>query len=174
MLFRSSNLHLFHKIHCLSGEQQLPRKSRLPVFVCPNPVDDLKKSDGKPANVAGVIGTIRKENKLELSIKRAFQDGMETVIFYGYLAAPIFYYNDIRPLAEQFTRKIKFAGFVDDKQKLYDSVSDVYCSANKPWSMVKLESKLTNTHFHGLDSADEEPMTNDRILSIWIQALGLK
>lgn len=171
---QQSNLSLFHNIHSLSHTQQIPRKAKLPVFVCPNLADDVKPSESKPAKVAGVVGTIRRENRLELSIRKAFEEGMETVILYGYLADPIYYYNDIRPLAEQYPGKVKFAGFVDDKQKLYDSVSDVYCSALKPWSTVRLESKLTGTHFHGPDSPPEEPMTNDRILSIWINALGLQ
>ena len=171
---RQSSLSLFHKIHCLSKSQQVSRKAKLPVFVCPNPVDDLRKSAGKPTKVAGVVGAIRRENKLELSIQRAFQDGMETVILYGYLADPIYYYNNLRPLAEQYPGKVKFAGFVDDKQKLYDSVSDVYCSAVKTWSTVRLESEVTGTRFHGPDSAGEESMSNDRILDVWIKALGLQ
>jgi len=171
---RQSNLSLFHKIHCLNNAQQIPRKAKLPVFVCPNLVDDLKTSASKPAKVAGVVGAIRRENQLELSIKQAFEDGMETVIIYGHLADPIYYYNDVRPVAEQYPGKVKFAGFVDDKQKLYDSVSDVYCSASKPWSTMKLESSLTGTRFHGPDLSVEEPMSNDRILGAWVEALGLQ
>ena len=171
---RQTNLSLFHKIHCLSDAQQIPRKAKLPVFVCPNLVNDLKKSENKPAKVAGVVGTIRRENRLEQSIRRAFEDGMETVILYGYLADPIYYYNDVRPVAEQYPGKVKFAGFIDDKQKLYDSVSDVYGSAIKPWSAVKLESGLTGTRFHGPDSSGEASMSNDRILDVWIKAVGLQ
>jgi hypothetical protein len=171
---RQTNLSIFHKIHCLSDEQQIPHKAKLPVFVYPNLVDDLRKSGSKPAKVAGVVGTIKRENKLELSITQAFQDGMETVIIYGYLADPVYYFNDVKPVVEQHPGKVKFAGFVDDKQKLYDSASDVYCSASKPWSTVRLESALTGTRFHGPDSAGAEPMSNDRIVAAWVEALGLR
>ncbi|MFA6565082.1 MAG: hypothetical protein WCV00_24470 [Verrucomicrobiia bacterium] len=171
---RQTNLSLFHKIHCLSDAQQIPRKAKLPVFVCPSLVDDLTKSGSKPAKVAGVVGTIRRENQLELSIKQAFEDGMETAIIYGHLADPIYYYNDVRPVAEQYPGKVKFAGFVDDRQKLYDSVSDVYCSASKPWSTVRLESSLTGTRFHGPDSSGARAVSNDRILGVWVEALGLQ
>lgn len=171
---RQTTLSLFHKIHCLSDAQQIPSKAKLPVFVCPNLVDDVKKSASKPAKVAGVVGTIQRENQLELSIKQAFQDGMETVILYGHLADPIYYFNEVKPVVEQYPGRVKFAGFVDDRQKLYDSVSDVYCSASKPWSTVKLESRLTNTRFHGPDSPGAEAMSNDRILGVWIEALGVQ
>ncbi|MBI5686699.1 MAG: hypothetical protein HZC54_16660 [Verrucomicrobia bacterium] len=171
---RQTNLSLFHKVHCLSDAQKIPRRGKLPVFVCPNLADDLKTSASKPAKVAGVVGTIWRENQLELSIKQAFEDGMETVIIYGHLADPIYYYNDVRPVAEQYPGKVKFAGFVDDKQKLYDFVSDVYCSSAKPWSTVRVESALTGTRFHGPDSSGAEPMSNERILGVWVEALGLQ
>lgn len=171
---QQTNLSLFHKIHCLSDAQQIPRKAKPPVFVCPNLVDDLKKSASKPAKVAGIVGTIRRKNRLEQSIKQAFDDGMETAIIYGHLADPIYYFNEVKPVVEQHPGKVKFAGFVDDKQKLYDSVSDVYCSASKPWSTVRLESALTGTRFHGPNSAGTGPTSNDRILGVWVEALGLQ
>jgi hypothetical protein len=171
---RQTNLNLFHKVHCLSDAQQIPRKAKLPVFTCPNPVDNLQKSGSKPAKVAGIVGAIRRENRLELSIQQAFDDGMGTAIIYGHLADPIYYYNDVRPVAERHPGKVKFAGFVDDKQKLYDSVSDVYCAASKPWSTVKFESDLAGVRFHGPVSAGEKPVGDDRIVDAWAGALGLR
>ncbi|HUL00473.1 MAG TPA: hypothetical protein VLX29_06405, partial [Nitrospirota bacterium] len=145
-----------------------------PHFVAPNFVEELSVSQQKPDRVAGIIGTIRKENSTALSIERAFQDGMEKVIVYGYLLDPIYYYQNVDPLTKKYPAKIKFAGFIDNKQLMYDSISDVYCSIRKPWSMVKRECLLTNTRYHGLDSSNKEKtMTNDEIYKVWMKELGL-
>jgi hypothetical protein len=77
-------------------------------------------------------------------------------------------------LTKEYPAKIKFSGLIDNKQSIYDSISDVYCSIRKPWSMIKRECLLTNTRYHGPDSSNEEKtMTNDEIYKVWMKELGL-
>lgn len=170
---RRMKYRLFDKIHYCSDTQKGYQSVEYPNFVCPSFSSDLTESVQKPDKVAGVIGSIKKENKIELSIERALQDGMKTVIIYGYLIDPVYYYSTIEPLTKQYPGRIEFAGFVDDKQKLYDSVSDVYCAVSKPWSLVKRECDLTNTRFHKPDSKEDETMTNDQIFGVWKKELVL-
>jgi hypothetical protein len=157
----------FHKIHLPGGG-----KKGAGYFACPNPVGDLRGGASKPNKVAGILGSIRRENQPEHSIEKAIQDGMNKVIIYGYLADPRYLYASVVPLAKTYPGKIGFAGFIDDRQKLYDSVSDVYTA--KASSVISRECRLTGTRFHGPASPVDEAMNNDEILDVWVRELGLR
>ncbi len=176
VLFPISRLNhaLFDKIHYVHESQIHYHKVKHDHFICANFDNPLIASRQKPDKVAGVIGSIRKENRTDLSVEKAMQDGMNTVILYGYLFDPVYYYDTIEPLTKKYPGQIKFAGFVDDRQKVYDSISDVYCAVSKPWSLVKVECNMTHTRFHGPDiDKKEESMTNDQIFSVWKKELEL-
>jgi len=164
---------LFEKIHYADFSQAKFHKISHSHFICPNFGDRLAVVKTKPDRTAGVIGGIRKENRVESAIETAFQDGMETVILYGYMVDPVYYYSRIEPLTKKYPGRIRYAGFIDDKQKMYDSVSDVYCAVNKPWSLVKRECRLTGTRYHGPDPHTGESMTDDQIFAVWKDHLGL-
>ncbi len=164
----------FHKIH-FSCEAQKDRASAgSSHFVCPDFLHDLKKPDRRPQKVAGVIGCVRPENALERSIEKALLDGMESVIVYGYLLDPVYFHSHVLPLAKRYPGRIRFAGFLDDPQKMYNSISDVYRCAAKPWSAVKRECALTDTRYLGPDApGDEEAAGNDAIYAVWKRELEL-
>lgn len=172
---RRLNYAMFDKIHYVHSSQINYHKIVHPHFVCPNFSNHLIASEHKPIRAAGIIGSIRQENQVNLSIEKALQDEMETVTLYGYLIDPVYYYKQIVPLVKKYPGKIKFAGFIDDKQKIYDSISGVYCTVGRAWSMVKKECALTNTGYHGPDiaTAEEESMTNDQIFNVWKKELEL-
>ncbi len=165
---------LFDKIHYVDISQVEYHKITHNHFICPNFSNPLIAAEHKPQKVAGVIGSIRKENQVESSIEKAFKDGMEAVVIYGYLIDPIYYYSKIETLTKKYPGRIRFAGFMDNKQRMYDSISDVYRTVAKPWSLIKGECLLTNTRYHGPDSHDKEnSMTNDQIFAVWKSELGL-
>lgn len=164
---------LFDKIHCADVSQADFHKIPHRHFVCPNFDSSLTASETKPDKVAGVIGSIRKENQIESSVEKAFANGMETVIVYGYPSDPVYYYSRIQPLTKKYPGRIRYAGFVDDKQKMYDSISDVYRTVSKPWSLIMRECRLTKTRYHGPDGQAGESMTDDQIFAAWKNELGL-
>jgi hypothetical protein len=171
---RGIKYSLFDKIHYVNASQIKYHKITHPHFVCPNFSDPLGPAEHKPNKVAGVVGSIRKENQTDISIEKALQDGMESVTIYGYLFDPRYYYDKIVPLTRKYPGKIRFAGFIDNRQKLYDSLSDVYCTARKSWNLVNQECRLTGTRYHGPDAFDEgESMTNEQIYDVWKHELGL-
>lgn len=171
---KTLNYAVFDKLHYLSVSQWNDHKINRPHFIVPNFIEELSVSEQKPARVAGIIGTIREENSTALSIELAIQDGMDKVMVYGYLLDPIYYYQEVDPLTKKYPARIKFAGFIDDKQSIYNSISDVYCSIRKPWSMVKRECLLTNTRYHGPGSSNNDNiMTNDDTFKVWMEELGL-
>lgn len=163
---------LFSKIHFVSTAQK-GFNTKCRKFVCPNFLADLTPSEGKPEKTAGIIGSISRRNDTQTIIEKALQDGMETVILYGYLADPIYYYAAIAPLAKLHRGKIKFAGFVEDQQKMYDSISDAYAAGSSPWSMVRHECAMTQTRFHGPETQVDINMSNDQIFDIWKRELEL-
>ncbi|MBN1382078.1 MAG: hypothetical protein JXA41_10410 [Deltaproteobacteria bacterium] len=172
---RRLNYTMFDKIHYVHSWQVNYHKLKHDHFVCPNFCNPLRASEHKPGKVAGIIGSIRQENQTDLSIEKALWDGMETVILYGYLKDPVYYYKKIVPLVKKYPGKIKYAGFIDDKQTVYDSISDVYCTVCKPWSFVKKECLMTSTRYHGPDisAMPEESLTNHQIVNIWEKELNL-
>ena len=164
---------LFNKIHFVSEALKGFNKTSCPKFACPDFLADITPSDNKPVKTAGIIGSISKKKDTKAAIDKALQDGMEMVILYGYLADPIYYYKEIVPLKKAHPGKIKFAGFMDDQQKMYNSVSDVYAFISSSGSMVRRECAITNTRYHGPETHADENMSNDRIFGIWKRELGL-
>lgn len=170
-------LSRFHKIHFTAPSgNALKRLFRMayPTFIAPNFSNALNKSVHKPVKTGGVIGSIKKSNNTAAAIEHAFQDGMEKIIIYGSIKDPQYYYDKIVPLTMKYHGKIKYAGFMDDRQKMYDAVSDVYSAANKPWSVVSHECAMTNTRFHAPGWSDTEGrISNDQIFEIWKKELSL-
>lgn len=164
---------LFQGIHFADELQAGDPGIRRNDFVCPNFADALAVSPAKPDRVAGIIGSIRQENQIKSAVEKALADGMETVIIYGYMLDPVYYYSRVQPLSQQYPGRIKYAGFVDDKQRMYDSISDVYRTVSKPCSLVQRECRMTGTRYHGPDLHGDDFMSNDRIFAVWKNGLGL-
>jgi hypothetical protein len=167
------NLALFDRIHYAHASQVRYQRVKHDHFICPNVVSPLAVSVPKPERAAGVIGFIRKENRTDLAVETALKEGMKTVTLYGYLFDPVYYYGTIEPLTRTYPGRIRFAGFIDNRQKMYDSISDVYCAVSKPWSPIGRECRMTHTRFHGLDVPEEESMTDEQIFAVWKKELGL-
>ncbi len=166
------NHALFDVIHYVHDSQLRYHGVPRGHFVCPNFSSELIPSGKKPERIAGIIGSIRKENKTDRLVEQAMEEGMETVVLYGYLIDPLYYYRAIEPLTEKYPGRIRFAGFVDNPQKVYDSLSDVYSSGRKAWSPVRRECRITGTRFHGPAGA-ETTLTDDEIFAAWKKALEL-
>lgn len=119
-------------------------------LICPYSVNkSLIPLINKPNKIAGIVGWINKSSKVDLLINKALNDGMSMIVIYSCIEDPKWYYLNVEPLIKKFPGKIFFAGCVKDKQYLYNTVSDIYVSANsKAYNYIKEESLLTNTNFH--------------------------
>jgi hypothetical protein len=145
-----------------------------PTFVAPNFSNGLNMIESRLAKTAGVIEDIEKENKIEVAIEQALMDGMETVIIFGAMKDPEYYYGRIAPLTRRYLGKIKYAGFIDDRQKMYGTVSHVYSATKKPCGLVSHECAMTSTMFHAPESStDDCRMTNDQIFEVWKHELAI-
>jgi hypothetical protein len=167
----------FNKIHFASRTDNIIRRFFqifYPAFVAPNFVNDLHMIESRSARIAGVVGDVEKENRIEVAIEQALQDGMEVVIMFGAMKDPEYYYDKIVPLTRKYAGKIKYAGFIDDRQKMYATVSHVYSANPEPCGLVSQECAMTNTPFHTPELPNDNcRMTNDQIFEIWKHELAI-
>lgn len=158
----------FHNVEC-------------PHFICHPVVDPtLKKSEVKPSSpVAAVVGSIDRNKQPHVSIARALKDGHTKIHLYGkYVLRDGYYETAVQPLIDFYPDIITPPEMCNDRQKMYDSVTDVYISTvNEPWSYLRPECEATGTKFHGTAQIEKNfdvPMkSREEILKIWVKELGL-
>ena len=122
---------------------------RKPYLCCFNFDNTLIASAKKPTRIAGVMGYV-KANNAHLGIAAALNDGMQQIILFTCIDDPLWYFKTIEPIIVQHPDKIKYAGCIKDKQKIYDAISDVYdLSSSKVSAYIKNECQLTGTIYHG-------------------------
>ena len=140
----------------------------------PNLKEPLEKKEKTVKNIAGIIGSFDENKQVHISIERALSDGMEKVLLFGKPTERCPYYNHyIKPLLSD---KVIEVGFFDDKQEMYDMISDVYASSkSEVASLVKDECETTGTKFHGnyATTHDGLKLTNEEIINKWIKELEL-
>jgi hypothetical protein len=168
----------FDKVHFVSPLQQKYHKLDHPnQIVIPNFMSKLypnKKTCGK---VAGVIGSIDKNKQTHISIKRAVEDGFKKILLYGMVTEPDYWEKQVKPMVDGDV--VVLMGVEENKQKMYDSISDCYLSSiAECLPTIVGECELTGTIFHGLN--DKEYMKQKfvfdekEILNMWKEALELR
>ena len=66
---------------------------------------------------------------------------------------------------------------LDDKQKMYDLLTDVYHSSfSETFNFIKFECEGAGVEYHGVKSAESgaEVLSNDEIFKLWENCLELK
>lgn len=173
----SARISRFNKIHFTNRTNStIGRCFRTiyPTFVAPSFFSDLDVIERRQTKIAGVISDIRKEKKIEVAIEQALMDGMEAVVLFGAMKDPEYYYGEIVPLTKKYPKRIKYAGFIDDRQKMYSTISHVYSADKDPLGVVSRECAMTNTMLHATDLYNGDcKMTNDQIFAVWKKELGL-
>jgi|TARA_Y100000034_G_C6839917_1_gene379870 hypothetical protein len=142
--------------------------------VIPNVVTPLSKKKGKP-KTAGIIGSIDKNKNTHESIRRALADGHDTVLLFGLVTDQEYWKLKI----EKFVKEGKaiLRGYEDDKQKMYDLLTDVYHSSfSETFNFIKFECEGAGVEYHGVKSAESgaEVLSNDEIFKLWENCLELK
>lgn len=164
------NLDRYDKIHYVSQWQKDWQNVDKEYFILPNVLDDLKKNDKPSGKIGGVIGTIFPHKQTHLSIQRALDDGCDKVYLYGNIGDQNYF--DVQ-ISKFISDKVEYLGQCENKQKMYDSVTDVYQdSKSETWGYVKGECIITNTNYHGNSATDNFWMIdNNEILKRWIKEL---
>lgn len=170
------NYKVFDKIHFVSETQRQYHKIDHPYFIIPNILDDLKFNPKPTEKVAGIIGSIDRNKQVHVSIQRALQDGFEKVLIFGKITDHQYWETEVLPLVD--TEKVKYYGFVDDKQAMYDKITDVYFSSImecKP--MVVAECQLMGKNLHVLPDKNYMKQQfiykKEDILELWKRELEI-
>lgn len=170
--------HIFDKIHFLNKEQIKWHKAhtikKLSWFICGNVVEKLQpKADKK--RVAGIIGSIDRNKQVHISISRALKDNHNDIRIYGSNNDTDYWTKEVYPLIQKNPNKIKYVGYINDKQSIYNEVTDVYHSSlSENASLVYDECRKTEVNFHGNKNIVQQDMwTDSAILKCWKQHLDL-
>lgn len=164
--------NVFGLVHFVSESQKKWHNYKGKSVVIPNVLPNLTVSKTKNTKIAGVIGSIDKHKQTHVSIERAYEDGYRTVALYGNITDIEYFNEKVRYWVEEGVAKI--IGHTDDKQKMYDSVNEVYHSSlRETFNFVKAECELTGTKYNGLPSANSgaEYWSRDKIFFKWLEVL---
>jgi|ETNvirenome_6_85_1030632.scaffolds.fasta_scaffold00441_12 hypothetical protein len=140
--------------------------------VIPNVITPLENHGGSPG-VAGVIGSVDSHKQTHMSISRALSAGYKKVLVYGLITDQEYYMRRVRPLEG---KRVLLLGHLDDKQKMYDSVEEVFHSSKREtFNFVKFECEKAGIKYNGLDStlSSAEIKTDEEILEQWKTLLGI-
>jgi len=183
-LFPISSIPRFwDDIHFVSEHQK--KWHREPGFIIPNVVSKLEHSKRKPKKVAGIIGSIDKNKRVHVSIRKALEEGYEDILLYGFISDEMYFNALVKPYVDEGL--VTMMGHEDDKQKMYDSVTKVFHSSrSETFNFIVPECEMTGTEYCGSESAnpfsDEKnlnisstryEMTNDDIFEAWMKCLGI-
>ncbi len=178
-LFPLQNIRhqVFDKIQYNRESQRLWHGVDHPYFYCSNVHDDLKPNQKLKEKIAGIVGHIDPNKNVHISIERALNDGFKKIKLYGRIHDNTYFNHMIRPLIYAHPNIIGLPVFEQNKQKLYDSVTDVYLSSKSEVApYIQGECLLTGTKFHGTKEIENDEyilMSEDEIFNIWKRELEL-
>ena len=167
---QQKNYKVFDKIHYLTETQKSWHNIDHPHFICPNFHTFLQKNPKKVTDIAGIIGSIDRNKQVHKSILRALEDGMEEIHIFGTINDEVYFNESVKPIIDKNRNKVFLRGFIENRQEIYDSVSDVYMSSNSEnASFVADECFMTGTVFKGNSNVLEVTsiVSNEDVFKIW-------
>jgi hypothetical protein len=136
------DLSKYNKIHYVSKWQQEWHGTKKTYFLLPNILEDLKANDKPNGKIGGVIGSIDRNKRTHISIQKALEDGCEKVLLFGSVTDNDYYDT----MKHMIGGNVVLVGQVEDKQAMYDMVTDVYQnSIRETWGYVAGECQITGT-----------------------------
>lgn len=155
---------VYDKIHFVSKFQKTFQG--LDGEVIPNPVRAFTKTT-KDFKVAGIIGSIDPNKRVEESIMRAKSDGFTDIRLYGNLTDPAYFQLKVLPLLSD---KVTYRGVSKDMDNVYRQLSHVYHSPQlESFNLIKPECIAAGVEYIGNEGNDTqaEYWDNERIVSTW-------
>jgi len=161
---RYDNIHFVSKFqedwHGVSG-------TVIPNIITPLTCDVLVNGE-----VVGIIGSVDRNKRIPLSIKRALDDDFTDIRIYGGISDPKHFLQDIVPLLGE---KVRYCGVSHDMQKVYDTLTHVYHSPLlETYNMIKAECAAAGVVYRGEEGNDTkaEVWGSERIMMAWAELLN--
>lgn len=139
--------------------------------VIPNPIRSFTKADKTGKKVAGVIGSIDPNKRVEESIQRALNDGFTDIRIYGNLTDPNYFRARVLPLMSD---NVTYRGVASNMDKVYSELTHVYHSPKlESFNLLQFECKEAGVEYVGNEGNDTkaEHWDNDKILEAWKKLL---
>jgi hypothetical protein len=155
---------VYDKIHFVSEFQKFYQG--VAGTIIPNPIRKFTKTK-KDFKVAGIIGSIDPNKRVEESIVRAKADGFLDIRLYGNLTDAPYFQTKVLPLLSD---QVTYRGVAVDMDKVYSQISHVYHSPMlETFNLIKPECIAAGVEYNGKEGNDTkaEYWDNKKILESW-------
>lgn len=172
------NLAAYDKIHYVSNHQLDYHKVEKDYFILPNVMDELKRNPKPSTKVAGIIGTIDPNKNVHVSIANALKAGFQKIKIYGNIGDQAYYRIKVEPYVKAYNNIVSLEGFCEDKQAMYDSITDVFFSSEMECLPYVIgECRMTGTALHTIKGKNyvngNYELDNNKILEVWKKELQI-
>lgn len=147
-----------------------------PYFILSNILDPLVPNPKTRKKAVGIIGTVDENKQVHASILRAIGKGFKDITIYGKVTDQHYYETKVLPLIKRYN--VKGPKFAENKQEMYDSITDVFFSSVlecKP--NIIGECKLTGTNIHLISNKNYAngyyETDKEKIVNKWKEILGV-
>ena len=126
----------------------------------------------KTRKVAGIIGSVDQNKRVDVSIRRALDEGHDDIRLYGNITDGKYFSEVVLPLLGD---KVSYRGISSDMQSVYDVITDVYHSSKiETFNLIKAECKYAKVRYHGDDGHDTqaEYWDDQEVLKAWKSLLN--
>jgi len=170
----SMDLSIYNYIVFVNEDQRKWHNVKCDSVIIPNVYDNLKKNIKQDSSkgTAAVIGSIDTNKQTHVSIGKALDLGFKEVLLFGKITDDSYFINKVKPLLSE---KVKFKGYLENKQEIYDSVEAVFLSSKSEVDpLVKGECYLTGTKFYGNKNTNKgnKPSTKEEVFNKWVRVFN--
>lgn len=171
-----SNIDMIHFVADHQKDYHKAEQYNKPFFILSNIMDKLSPNPKKRNKAVGIIGSVDENKQVHVSIMRAIGKGFKDITLYGKVTDQKYYEEKVLPLIRKY--HVKGPKFAENKQEMYDSITDVFFSSkNECLSYVIGECKLTNTKIHLLENKNYAngyyETDNEKIINKWKEVLDI-
>lgn len=163
------DLSMYSKVVYVSKWQQEFHNIKKSYTIIPNILEDLFKNEKPKDKTGGVVGSVDRNKQTHISIQNALKDGCEKVYLFGKVTDQSYFDEHVKCLISD---KVVLYGYADNKQSMYDMVTDVYQSSiRETWGYVAGECQITGTKYHSTGMCNFEFMSKNEIIERWRKIL---
>lgn len=155
------DLSMYSKVVYVSKWQQEFHNVKKSYTIIPNILEDLIKNEKPKDKIGGVVGSVDRNKQTHISIQNALKDGCEKVYLFGKVTDQSYFDEYVKCLISD---KVVLYGYSENKQSMYDMVTDVYQSSiRETWGYVAGECQITGTKYHSTGMCNFEFMSKNEI-----------
>lgn len=175
---KNVNLPAYDKIHYVTQHQLDYHAVEKEHFIIPNVMDSLVRNPKPTEKVAGIIGTIDPNKNVHISIANALKAGFKKIKIFGNVGNQAYFIQKVEPYLKAYRNIVSLEGFCENKQAMYDSITDVFFSSEMECLPYVIgECRMTGTTLHTLKGKNyvngKYELDNQKLLAMWKEQLEI-